>query len=158
VFEQTLVSRVKTDLGRNLDKDVQLFLGNFNGLRGFDTRQFVGETRFIFNLEDRLFFVDELFHLVSLGAVVFFDSGYVWEPNQSVDFRDLATSIGIGLRIDAPRGSGEALFSLDVGVPLTDGGSGTHGPGITVTTGQAFDAFSGPFDLQSTSGPPAPGQ
>jgi hypothetical protein len=158
VFEQTLVSRVKTDLGRNLDKDVQLFLGNFNGLRGFDTRQFVGETRFIFNLEDRLFFVDELFHLVSLGAVVFFDSGYVWEPNQSVDFRDLATSIGIGLRIDAPRGSGEALFSLDLGVPLTDGGSGTHGPGITVTTGQAFDTFSGPFDLQSTSGPPAPGQ
>jgi hypothetical protein len=70
----------------------------------------------------------------------------------------LATSIGIGLRIDAPRGSGEALFSLDLGVPLTDGGSGTHGPGITVTTGQAFDTFSGPFDLQSTSGPPAPGQ
>jgi Omp85 superfamily domain len=158
VFEQTLVSRVKTDLGKNLDKDVQLFLGNFNGLRGFDTRQFVGEKRFIFNLEDRLFFVEDLFHLVSLGAVVFFDSGYVWEPNQGVDFRDLATSIGIGLRIDAPRGSGEALFSLDLGVPLTDGGSGTHGPGITITTGQAFGTFTGPFDLQSTSGPTAPGQ
>jgi hypothetical protein len=156
-FEQTLVSRVKTDLARNLDKDTQLFLGNFNGLRGFDTRQFVGEKRFTFNLEDRLFFVNDLFHLVSLGAVVFFDSGYVWAPNQGVDFRDLATSVGIGLRIDAPRSSGEALFSLDIGFPLTNGGSGAHGPGITITTGQAIDPFSGPFDLQSTSGPSTSG-
>jgi Omp85 superfamily domain len=153
VFEQTLVSRVKTDLGRNLDRGTQLFLGNFNGLRGFDTRQFVGDKRFIFNLENRLFFVDDLFHLVSLGAVVFFDAGYVWEPDQGVNFRDLATSVGIGLRIDAPRGSGEALFRLDLGVPLTDGGSGTHGPGVTLGTGQGFDTFTGPFDLQSTSGP-----
>jgi hypothetical protein len=153
VFEQTLVSRVKTDLGRNLDRGTQLFLGNFNGLRGFDTRQFVGDKRFIFNLENRMFFVDDLFHLVSLGAVVFFDAGYVWEPDQGVNFRDMATSVGIGLRIDAPRGSGEALFRLDLGVPLTDGGSGTHGPGVTLGTGQAFDTFTGPFDLQSTSGP-----
>jgi outer membrane protein assembly factor BamA len=151
--EHTLVSRVKTDLAKNLDGDTQLFLGNFNGLRGFKTRQFVGEKRFIFNLEDRLFFVEDLFHLVSLGAVVFFDAGYVWEPNQGVDFRQMATSVGIGLRIDAPRGSGEALFRIDLGVPITDGGSGTHGPGVTLGTGQAFDPFSGPFDLQSTSGP-----
>jgi hypothetical protein len=151
--EHTLVSRVKSDLAKNLDGDTQLFLGNFNGLRGFETRQFVGEKRFIFNLEDRLFFVEDLFHLVSLGAVVFFDAGYVWGPNQGVDFREMATSVGIGLRIDAHRGSGEALFRIDLGVPLTDGGSGRHGPGVTLGTGQAFDPFSGPFDLQTTSGP-----
>jgi len=153
LVEHTLVSRVKLDLARNLDRDTQLFLGNFNGLRGFDVRQFVGEKRFIFNLEDRLFFVNDLFHLVSLGAVVFFDSGYVWSRNQGVDFRRMATSAGIGLRIDAPRGSGEALFRLDIGVPLTDGGSGKRGIGVTLGSGQGFDAFSGPFDLQSTSGP-----
>jgi len=153
LFEHTLVSRVKLDLGRNLDKDVQIFLGNFNGLRGFDTRQFAGEKRFIFNLEDRLFFVNDLFHLVSLGAVVFFDSGYVWAPNQGVDFRRLATSAGIGLRVDALRGAGEALFRLDLGFPMTDGGSGTHGVGVTIGTGQAFTPFVGPFDLQSTTGP-----
>ncbi len=151
--EHTLVARMKTDLAKNLDGDTQLFLGNFNGLRGFETRQFVGEKRFNFNLEDRLFFVEDLFHLVSLGAVVFFDSGYVWGPNQGVDFRELATSVGIGLRVDAPRGSGEALFRIDLGVPITDGGSGTHGPAVTIGTGQAFDPFTGPFDLQSSSGP-----
>jgi hypothetical protein len=154
VYEHTLVSRVKLDLGRNLDRDVQIFLGDFNGLRGFDTRQFAGEKRFIFNLEDRLFFVNDLFHLVSLGAVVFFDSGYVWAPNQGVDFRRLATSAGIGLRVDALRGAGEALFRLDLGFPMTDGGSGQHGPGVTIGSGQAFEAFDGPFDLQSASTSP----
>ncbi len=150
-YDNTVVTRLKLDLGRNLDRDTQLFLGTFNGLRGFDTRQFVGEKRFVFNLEDRLFFVNDLFHLVSLGAVVFFDSGYVWERNQGVDFRDLATSAGIGLRIDAPRGSGEALFRLDVGVPITDGGSGKHTPGVTLSSGQGFTPFTGPFDLQSNT-------
>jgi Omp85 superfamily domain/Surface antigen variable number repeat len=153
LVEHTLVSRLKLDLARNLDRDTQIVLGNFNGLRGFGARQFVGEKRFIFNLEDRLFFVNDLFHLVSLGAVVFFDSGYVWDRNQAVDFRRMATSAGIGLRIDAPRGSGEALFRLDLAVPLTDGGSGKRGLGVTVGSGQAFDTFEGPFDLQSTSGP-----
>lgn len=152
-YDNTLVTRVKIDLGRNLDRDTQLFLGTFNGLRGFDTRQFVGEKRFVFNLEDRLFFVNDLFHLISFGAVVFFDSGYVWERNQTVDLRDLATSAGIGLRIDAPRGAGEALFRLDVGVPITDGGSGRRAPGVTLSSGQGFTPFSGPFDLQSNTAP-----
>jgi surface antigen Omp85-like protein/surface antigen-like variable number repeat protein len=150
--EHTLVSHLKLDLGRNLDRDTQLILGNDNGLRGFDTRQFVGEKRFVFNLEDRVFFVNDLFHLLSLGAVAFFDSGYVWERNQGVDFRRLATSIGIGLRVDALRAAGEALFRLDLAFPLTDGGSGQHGPAVSIGAGQAFDAFSGPFDLQTATG------
>jgi len=153
LWEHTLVSRLKLDLARNLDRDTQIFLGNFNGLRGFDTRQFAGEKRFNFNVEDRVFFVNDLFHLVSLGAVVFFDSGYVWDRNQSVDFRRMATSAGIGLRIDAPRGAGEALFRLDLAFPITDGGSGKRSPGITLGSGQGFDPFTGPFDLQSTTGP-----
>lgn len=148
-YDNTLVTHLKLDLGRNLDRDTQLFLGNFNGLRGFDTRQFVGEKRLVFNLEDRLFFVNDLFHLVSLGAVVFFDGGYAWERHQTVDLRDLATSAGIGLRIDAPRGAGEALFRLDVGVPITDGGSSKRTPGVTLSSGQGFTPFAGPFDLQS---------
>ncbi|MGH7899795.1 MAG: BamA/TamA family outer membrane protein, partial [Candidatus Binatia bacterium] len=151
LIEHTLVSHLKFDLGRNLDRDVQLILGNDNGLRGFDTRQFVGEKRFIFNLEDRMFFIDDLFHLLSLGAVVFFDTGYVWKRNQGVDFRRLATSVGIGLRVDALRAAGEAIFRLDLAFPLTDGGSGQHGAAVSIGAGQAFDAFSGPFDLQTTS-------
>jgi outer membrane protein assembly factor BamA len=150
-YEHTIVAHVKLDLARNLDKDVQLFLGSFNGLRGFDTRQFVGSKRLVFNLEDRVFFVNDLFHLVSLGALVFFDTGYVWEPGQGVQLTDMATSVGIGLRVDALRGAGEALFRFDLAVPITDGGSGKHGPEIVLGTGQGFSPFVGPFDLQSTT-------
>jgi outer membrane protein assembly factor BamA len=150
-YEHTLIARAKLDLARNLDKDVQIFLGSFNGLRGFDTRQFVGSKRLIFNLEDRVFFVNDLFHLVSLGAVVFFDTGYVWEQGQAVRLTDMATAVGIGLRVDALRGAGEALFRLDLAVPITDGGSGQHGPAVVFGTGQGFSPFVGPFDLQSTT-------
>jgi len=152
-WEHTLVTRFKIDLGRNLDKDTQIFLGSFNGLRGFDTRQFVGEKRFIFNMEDRVFFVNDLFHLISLGAVVFFDSGYVWDRNQRIDVTQMATSVGIGLRVDALRGAGEALFRIDLAVPITDGGAGKHGPEIVFGSGQSFETFVGPFDLQSTTSP-----
>lgn len=152
LLEHNVVSHLKLDLARNLDRDTQLILGNDNGLRGFDTRQFAGEKRFVFNLEDRVFFVNDLFHLLSLGAVVFFDSGYVWDRNQGVDFRRMATSVGLGFRVDALRAAGEALFRLDLAFPITDGGSGKHGPAVTIGAGQAFDAFAGPFDLQTTSG------
>ncbi len=151
-FEQTFVTRFKVDLARNLDADTQIFLGADNGLRGFDTRAIAGEKRFIFNLEDRMFFVNDLFHLVSLGAVAFFDAGYVWDRNQTVDIRDLAASLGIGLRIGLPRAAREVIFRLDVAFPVRDGGTGETGPGVTFGAGQAFSAFSGPFDLQTTSG------
>jgi outer membrane protein assembly factor BamA len=151
-FEQTLVTRLKLDLARNLDTDTQLFLGSFNGLRGFRTRALAGEKRFIFNLEDRMFFVNDLFHLVSFGAVMFFDTGYVWDRNQTVDFRDLASGVGIGLRIGLPRAAGEVLFRLDLAFPVKAGGTGETGPGVTFGAGQGFSAFSGPFDLQTTSG------
>jgi hemolysin activation/secretion protein len=151
-YDNTLVVRAKLDWARNLDRDTQLILGNFNGLRGFDTRQFVGEKRLVFNVEDRVFFVNDFLHLVSLGAVVFFDAGYVWDRNQGVQLSRMASSMGIGLRLDAPRGAGEALFRIDLAMPITDGGSGNHGPAVTFSSGQAFDAFDGPFDLQTSTG------
>ncbi len=151
VFDNTLVVHAKGDWAHHLDRDTQLILGTSNGLRGFDVRQFVGEKRFVFNVEDRMFFVNDLFHLVSLGAVTFFDAGYVWARHQGVQLDRMASSAGVGLRFDAPRSSSEALFRIDVAVPITDGGSGHHGPEISFSSSQAFDAFDGPFDLQTNT-------
>jgi hypothetical protein len=115
--------------------------------KGFDTRQFgFGASSSASNpLPVRTC------SALSLGAVVFLAQLFgnwsrawtfvIWRQHRRA------------ARIDAPRSSGEALFSLDIGVPLTNGGSGAHGPGITITTGQAIDPFVGPFDLQSSSGP-----
>ena len=151
-FEHTFVTRLKFDYGKNLDRDTQLFLGNDNGLRGFPNREFVGARRFIFNFEDRVFFVNDLFHLVSLGAVMFFDSGYVWERGDDGSPRDLVASAGIGLRIGIPRAAGEKVFRIDLAIPLTANGGRQWEPAISFGSGQAFTQFVGPFDLQTSSG------
>jgi hemolysin activation/secretion protein len=143
---------VKFDYGKNLDRDTQLFLGNDNGLRGFPNREFVGARRFIFNIEDRVFFVNDLFHLISLGAVMFFDSGYVWERGDDGSPRDLVASAGIGLRIGIPRAAGEKVFRIDLAIPLTANGGRQWEPALSFGSGQAFQQFVGPFDLQTGSG------
>jgi hypothetical protein len=152
LFEQTLVTRAKLDLGRNLDPDVQLFLGSENGLRGYSTREFVGSKRLAFNVEDRIFFVNDLFHLVSLGAVLFFDAGYAWAPGQEMRLNDLASSVGIGLRIGAPRAAEEKIWRFDFAVPLSTAGGKHLSPDFSFGSRQAFGPFSGPFDLQTSSG------
>ena len=149
VLEHTFVTRLKLDLGRNLDRDVQLFLGNDNGLRGVDTRELVGSKRFIFNLEDRVFVVNDLFHLVSLGFVLFFDSGWAWESGEDVR---LASSAGFGFRIGIPRSASEKIFRIDVAVPMSPSGGDQFMPALSFGSGQAFQPFVGPFDLQSSGG------
>jgi hypothetical protein len=151
-FEHTFVTRAKFDYGKNLDRDTQLFLGNDNGLRGFPNREFVGARRFIFNIEDRVFFVNDLFHLVSLGAVMFFDSGYVWERGDDGSPRDIVASAGIGLRIGIPRAAGEKVFRIDLAIPLTANGDRQFEPALSFGSGQAFQQFVGPFDLQTGGG------
>ena len=139
--EHTLVTRVKADLAKNLDGDTQLFLGNFNGLRGFETRRFAGEKRFNFNLEDRLFFVEDLFHLVSLGAVVFFDAGYVWgtEPGRRLSRHGDER----GHRPPHRRAAGLGRGALPHRPRRAAHGRGIRPAraGVTVGTGQAFDPF-----------------
>ncbi len=152
LLEQTLVTRVKLDLGYKLDRDFQLFLGSDNGLRGFTTRQFVGSKRFVFNFEDRIFFVNDLLHLVSLGAVIFFDSGTVWGRGEAMNFRDVKSSVGIGLRVDALRAAGEHIFRFDLAFPLSTAGGRLFEPDFSFGSDQAFQPFSGPFDLQTSSG------
>ncbi|MGH7856478.1 MAG: BamA/TamA family outer membrane protein [Candidatus Binatia bacterium] len=151
-FEQTFVSRLKLDIGRNLDRDLQLFLGNDNGLRGFDTRELVGTRRVIFNLEDRIFFVNDLFHLVSLGAVLFFDSGAVWNRSRALGLDDFASSVGIGLRIGAPRSADEKIWRFDLAIPLSNAGRDRFMPEFSFGSRQAFVPFVGPFDLQTSGG------
>jgi hypothetical protein len=96
--------------------------------------------------------VNDLFHLVSLGAVLFFDSGYAWEPGRDVDLRDVKSAIGIGFRVDAIRAAGEQIFRFDLAFPLSTAGGQLFQPQFSLGSDQAFRPFSGPFDLQTTSG------
>jgi hypothetical protein len=95
---QTIALHTRADLAWRIDDDEQLTLGEFNGLRGYGVDQFKGSRRFLSNAEDRVFVWDELFRLIDIGAVFFFDSGYAWPAESPVRLRDLKNSVGLGLR------------------------------------------------------------
>ena len=65
--------------------DNELSLGEMNGLRGYGLSEFSGDRRFLFNIEDRLYVYDDLFRILDVGAVAFFDTGYAWPNGRSVN-------------------------------------------------------------------------
>lgn len=117
---QTLAAHAAWDKGVNLDEDDVFVLGEENGLRAYKNKQFSGDQRFLFNLENRAFFVEDVFHLVSLGGTAFFDSGYVWPRGRAVSFRDLRSSVGVGLRIAFSRSSRNEPIKIDLAYALND--------------------------------------
>ncbi|MBI4056435.1 MAG: BamA/TamA family outer membrane protein [Elusimicrobia bacterium] len=121
---QTLAASAAYDHGSHLDPDRILLLGEDNGLRGYSIGQFAGEKRFLANLEDRIYIVDDLFHLVSLGGVVFFDSGYAWPAGGNFQIEDLRSSVGIGLRIAFSRSTQNEPIRIDLAYTLRDNRQG----------------------------------
>jgi len=116
--QETLMLRARYDWGGNLDQDQLLFLGEENGLHGYKNNQFVGERRVLFNCEDRIFFVDDYLRLVSLGAVAFFDSGFVWPEGSPQSLGDLKSSVGLGFRFAFSRSSANIPIRFDLAYAL----------------------------------------
>jgi hemolysin activation/secretion protein len=96
-------------------------LGWDSGLRGYDAGAFTGNKLFRLSLEDRIFPRRNLFGLLALGVLPFWDCGYVWQEDQPVDLGDLRQDVGLGLRIALPRVAGSNVFQLTWGVPVGRG-------------------------------------
>ena len=116
----TLAARALLDHGWRLDGYTQLKLGEDSGLRGYRAEQFTGNRRLLFNVEDRIFFFEDAGHLLDAGGVLFFDSGYVWMPEEAFRFDDLKSSVGFGLRLGATRSSTNEPLRIDVAHALND--------------------------------------
>jgi hypothetical protein len=110
---QTLVFNTEYQHGHDLDPDNQVEIGSDHGLRAYEPQQMVGEKSLLFNVEDRLYFIEELWHLFSVGGVAFFDSGYAWSKNQPVKLSDLLNTVGVGLRIGLTHSSQETILRFD---------------------------------------------
>ncbi len=123
---QTLVFHLNITKGWNLDKDVQFTLGANSGLRGYHSNQFTGNRKFLFNIEDRVFIIDDFLHIVSIGIAPFFDMGYVWDQKESIDLSDVKANIGIGLRLGFTRSSVGTVTRFDVAYALNDPGKGRN--------------------------------
>jgi hypothetical protein len=110
------------DVAHDLDPENQLLLGGDTGLRGYPLRYLRGDQRVLFTVEQRFFSGRELFHLVHLGAAVFFDAGSAWfadgDGKIAAD-RELLRDIGLGLRIGSSRSSARGtMVHLDLAYPL----------------------------------------
>ncbi len=134
----TLVLHTRADWGDELDPDNQVKLGGDNGLRAFEVDGIVGNKGWVFNAEDRLFFIDELFNLVSVGGAVFYDTGYVWAKEDPVSLSKLRSSVGAGLRLGLTRSSNEVIIHVDLSYRTQVDEPGDSHLVVTFGTGQAF--------------------
>ena len=116
----TIAAHAQFDRGWRLDAPTLLTLGEDNGLRGYRAKQFQGDRRLLFNLEDRVFFFEDLFKLADAGGVVFFDSGNVWMPNERFALGGLKSSYGVGLRLAATRSANNDPVRIDLAHALND--------------------------------------
>lgn len=134
---QTWAFHAGLDLGWRLDGTNQLVLGEVNGLRGYGLNEFSGDRRFLFNIEDRVYVYDDLFRVLDVGAVVFYDSGNVWASNRSVKLGDLKNSAGFGLRVAPSRSGGNSPVRIDMAFPLRRRGGASRWS-LSILAGQAF--------------------
>ncbi len=124
--------------GTNLDPDQLLGLGYPNGLRGYSRDEFTGNKRLLLSIEDRVFLARNLFRLVALGILVFYDTGFVWDEGQSIDIADLRHAVGAGLRIALPAVAGTNVLQLTWGFPVGSGADPIEDSVFTVATSTGF--------------------
>ncbi len=118
--KNTLAGHLSYDHGYRLDPEEQLLLGEDTGLRGYANEQFSGERRLLINIEDRLFLAEDVLHLMSFGAAVFFDSGYAWGGSYNAGLSDLRSSVGLSFRIAMSRSSRNEPLRIDLAYVLND--------------------------------------
>jgi len=135
---QTWVVHTRVEWGDDLDSDNNVVLGSQNGLRGFKSEGIVGSKSLLLNVEDRMYFSDDVWDLFSVGGVLFFDTGYAWASGQPVAFSQLRSDVGAGLRIGLTHSSNEVIIRLDVAYQLHRLDSNDPEVVVTFGSGQSF--------------------
>jgi hypothetical protein len=114
--------RLYAETSHELDLDRQLTLGADVGLRGWDPDFFDGTGRAFANAQWRTLLKEDLFHILSLGVVLFADTGVTWDPRVGRDTDGVRTDVGVGLLADLTTVGIGNLLRLEVAFP--DDGSG----------------------------------
>lgn len=141
--QHTLASAIALDYADDLDRDKEFLLGADTGLRGYQSRTFTGDKRFVLNVEERAHLAENILDIFSLGTAAFAEIGGSTDRSLGRLFADeLYSDIGVGLRIGFPRSSGERVIRVDLAFPMRDGpdGSGRFELRIIFAGGQLFPA------------------
>lgn len=98
----------------------RFYLGGAMSLRGFEERSLTplgwGTKLALWNLEYRIPLSHGGFPKHRWTAVLFFDGGGCWQTGQSIDYDDIHSSWGFGIRVRVPV---LGLIRADIGIPLT---------------------------------------
>ncbi len=116
----------------------QLTLGEDNGLRGYPARNFTGERRARFNLEDRIDTGLEL-RSIHVDLVAFADAG--WVDGEASSPKDVLSSVGFGLRLGSSELFGAGVLRVDLAFPLNDAPGVDDDFSLSVAFGQVFTFF-----------------
>ncbi|OGS47100.1 MAG: hypothetical protein A2539_08375 [Elusimicrobia bacterium RIFOXYD2_FULL_34_15] len=136
--QNTLVVDMEFTKLINPDNDKELLLGGESGLRGYSVREFSGNKKFFFSIEDRLFLKDDVWKLFSVGGALFFDSGMVWRKDESVDLNEIKSDVGIGFRFGLTRSSTAKVVRVDLAYAL-NGNNRDNRWVLTIKSGQIFN-------------------
>ena len=141
-FHQTFVAEFKTDMLFGWRGESQVVLGAFNGLRGYNYRQFNGEKMMVLRLESRTVCGGTLFRKlddgieavatfianpfikrsINLGLIVsataFTDIGYIWNGHHTFNLAEPKRSVGFGLRGGFAKVSNAGIFRVEFAFPL----------------------------------------
>lgn len=114
---------------------VQYTLGENNGLRGYDARQFEGKQRVRLNLESR-YRPGWSLGVLDVGMVGFVDGG--WTLNKDEASQSVKHSIGAGLRLASNAILGARVIRVDFAVPLDAPAGDSSDPRVSIAVGQTF--------------------
>lgn len=141
-FHQTFVAEFKTEMQFRWRGESQVLLGAFNGLRGYDYRQFKGEKIMVLRLESRTVCGGTLFRKIDeglaavatflvkpftkravnlglvLSATTFADTGYIWNGQDTFNLTAPKRSVGFGLRGGFAKISNAGIFRVEFAFPL----------------------------------------
>jgi len=118
--------------------DDQLLLGGDNGLRGYPLRFQSGDRSYLFTVEQRFYTEWHWFQLAYVGALVFFDVGRAWDPDDpEIENTRQLKDAGIGLRLASSRGSRGLVLHIDLAFPM-DGTSDIDNMQLLITTNESF--------------------
>jgi outer membrane protein insertion porin family len=116
----------------------RLYLGGSNNLRGFDFRDVgphdINGEPLGGNSMARATVEFTVPIMAKARAAIFYDTGFVNSESWSFGFNDIASDIGVGVRLDLPIGP----LRIDYGYPLQKDGATTHGGKFNFNVGYQF--------------------
>jgi len=126
-FKLNFITKINNNLNfyfstenfNNLNKiaSEKLFLGESNGLLGYPNFYFTGHSSFLLTNEMIYMPNIEVFTIIPAFAI-FTSSGNTFEKQNHINFNDLNSSIGIGLRLGLSKSSEKIISHFNISWPL----------------------------------------